>query len=112
MSVFDIPELLDIQAAEGSPVKVLMISLDEKKIVNENLQAFLQGNGINFGTFFLGGDQEDFIRFWHPGWDGTVPLNLLMNKKGEVLEVIPSPVERLEVEMLVNKHQQSNQPEQ
>lgn len=100
----ELPELVAIQNDPNSKVKVLLVSIDDQEVVDSKLAGFLQSNNIGFKSYTLTSGSEQFIQKLYPTWRKTIPLNLLFDQEGNLLEGM-GLTDRAEVEMIIARNQ-------
>lgn len=99
----ELPELVEIQKDKDSKIQVILVSLDDQKAVDNKLAGFLRSYDIGFDSFAKTQGGNDFIRSLYPDWKGTIPLNLIFDKHGNLVEAM-GLTDRSEVEMIVSRH--------
>lgn len=95
-----------MQNEEASGVKVLLVSIDNAQDAKGKLKDFLGELGVNFQTYSRPVASEGLIKQFYPAWDGYIPLSLVYNKQGQLLEAITGLTDRSEIELIVNRHKQ------
>lgn len=95
-----------MQKDADSKVQVLLVSIDNEADAKGHLRNFLGEYGVDFKTYARPNGEGALIRHFYPGWDNSIPLSLLYNKQGQLLEAITGLTDRSEIELIVNKHQQ------
>ncbi len=87
-----------------SEVKVLLVSIDNVDVAKSSLKSFLGENGIDFQTYASFGNETALISAFYPFWDNRIPLSMIFNRDGRLLETITGMTDRSEIELIVNKH--------
>ena len=100
----ELPELVAMQHDPKSEVKVLLVSIDNAEVAQSSLKGFLGQNGIDFQTYACPGNETALITAFYPFWDNRIPLSLVFNHDGKLLETITGMTDRSEIELIVNKH--------
>ena len=100
----ELPELVDIQKDNNSDIQVILVSLDNQQAVDNKLAGFLQSYEIGFRSYVKTQGGNEFIRSLYPSWRGTIPLNLIFDDQGNLIEAM-GLTDRGEVEMIVARHQ-------
>jgi thiol-disulfide isomerase/thioredoxin len=99
----ELPDLIELQNDTASEVKVLLVSIDKPEDSHSKLRNFLSDFGVNFQTYTRPNGENLILQFY-PMWDNSIPLSLLYNKQGKMLEVFRGLTDRSEIELMVNKH--------
>lgn len=102
----EIPDLLEIKNSGNLNVDLLMVSVDNKEVVDKYLAGFLHERDVQFSTYYAGGTDAETNKLVHtlvPSWEGTIPLNILMNNKGEVLKVLVGRTTAKEIRHLTRR---------
>jgi thiol-disulfide isomerase/thioredoxin len=102
----ELPDLVALQNDEKSEIKVLLVSIDNAQDAKGKLKGFLGELGVNFQTYSRPVAEGSLIKQFYPVWDGYIPLSLVYNKQGQLLEAITGLTDRSEIELIVNKHKQ------
>ncbi|MFN8395942.1 MAG: TlpA disulfide reductase family protein [Bacteroidia bacterium] len=102
----ELPDLVELQNDAASEIEVLLVSIDKREDVESKLQDFLGEFGVNFKTYARPEGEEALIRTFYPLWDNHIPLSLVFNKQGYLLEAITGLTDRAEIELIVNRHKQ------
>lgn len=100
----ELPELVELQNEEGSKVNVMLVSLDEQEVVDEKLASFLHDVKVDFPSFIGEGDGEALVRAFYPEWDGYIPLSLIFDKEGTLIESV-GMTDKQEIEMIINRNE-------
>lgn len=100
----ELPELVAMQNDPASEIQVLLVSIDNVTDATTKLRPFLAENGVNFQTFARPENENALIADFYPIWNNRIPLSLVFNHKGELLEAINGLTDRSEIELIVNKH--------
>ena len=103
----ELPELAELHKEEGGKVNVMLVSLDEPAVEEDKLASFLQDHKIDFPSFVAEGDGEALVRSFHPEWDGYIPISLIFDKNGEIIEAV-GMTDKQEVEMIINRNELLN----
>ena len=103
----EMPELIDLHKEEGSQVNVMLVSLDEPEVVDQKLASFLHDLKVDFPSFIAEGDGEALVRSFYPEWDGYIPLSLIFDKEGTLIETV-GMTDKDEVEMIINRNELLN----
>ncbi len=98
------PELVALENDTASEVKVLLVSIDNVADVQTKLRGFLSENGVDFQTYARPQNEGVLIREYYPIWNNHIPLSLIFNREGRLLEAITGMTDRSEIELIVNKH--------
>jgi thiol-disulfide isomerase/thioredoxin len=102
----ELPDLVALQNDPESEIKVLLVSIDNAGVAKDKLKGFLGEMGVNFKTYARPGGEASLIKQFYPIWDNSIPLSLIYNKQGQLLEAIRGLTDRTEIELIVNKHKQ------
>lgn len=102
----ELPDLVEIQNDEASDIEVLLVSIDKRADVDSKLRDFLGEFGVNFKTYARPEQEDALIRTFYPLWDNHIPLSLIFNRQGNLLEAITGLTDRAEIELIVNRHKQ------
>lgn len=99
------PELVALQQDPASEVQVLLVSIDNQDAITSKLPGFLADNGVDFQTYASpDADGSALIGELYPIWNNSIPLSLIYNREGRLLEAISGMTDRSEIELIVNKH--------
>lgn len=101
----EMPELVALQQDAASEIQVLLVSIDKLPDVQNALPNFLAEYGVDFQTYASpdnGGSA--LIGELYPIWNNSIPLSLIYNREGRLLEAISGMTDRSEIELIVNKH--------
>lgn len=83
--VREIPDFMEVnnQLADRSDFKMLLISLDSKSDLSEEVLPFLMKNNITADVYLL--DDNKRMNFWMPrvdrGWSGSIPATVFYKNK-------------------------------
>jgi len=83
--VREIPDFMEVnnQLAARSDFKMLLISLDSKSDLSEEVLPFLMKNNITADVYLL--DDNKRMNFWMPrvdrGWSGSIPATIFYKNK-------------------------------
>jgi thiol-disulfide isomerase/thioredoxin len=102
--ITELPELVALQSDPLSEVKVLLVSIDNVVDAKTKLRAFLADNGVDFQTYARPENETALIQEFYPIWNNRIPLSLIFNHDGRLLEAITGMTDRSEIELIVNKH--------
>jgi thiol-disulfide isomerase/thioredoxin len=101
----EMPELVALQQDPASEVQVLLVSIDNQDAITSKLPGFLADNGVDFQTYASpDADGSALIGELYPIWNNSIPLSLIYNREGRLLEAISGMTDRSEIELIVNKH--------
>ena len=98
----EIPELIALEQFSHPPVRVVFVSLDTLTHVHSSkLANFLSKLGGNIRSFYFEQDSIPLnIRKIRPYWSGSLPLNLIYDNKGRLVE-ITGQTDRHEIELIL-----------
>lgn len=102
----ELPDLVELQNDPKSETEVILVSIDNTEDIRSKLKGFLGDVGVNFKTYAKAGGEASLIKHFYPMWDDRIPLSLIYNKQGQLLEAITGLTDRSEIELIVNKHKQ------
>lgn len=104
----EIPDLLKLYHDKNSPVEVIFVSLDDddgprKQDFEEKLYKFSENNHLP-GTpnHFAVDSARAFIYRLFPGWNSSIPLNMVFARSGRLVEKT-GLTDRGEIEMIVSQ---------
>jgi thiol-disulfide isomerase/thioredoxin len=100
----ELPELVALQNDPNSEVQVLLVSIDKAAVVASELRGFLAEYGVDFQTYARPENESALIADFYPIWNNSIPLSLIFDHKGNLLEAITGMTDRSEIELIVNKH--------
>lgn len=101
----EIPDLIKLKNNPASEVEVHFISLDEPDVRESMLAGFLTRHSMNFRSFHYDPAQvETYVRKVYPKWNRTIPLNILYDNTGRVVEITGMTDPR-EIELIISKDQ-------
>lgn len=101
----EIPDLIKLKHTPDSQVEVLFVSLDEPEVRKAQLAGFLNRHSMNFRSFYYDPSQVvTYIREVHPKWNRTIPLNILYDNTGRIVE-ITGMTDPKEIELIISKDQ-------
>ncbi|MEM7039184.1 MAG: TlpA disulfide reductase family protein [Bacteroidota bacterium] len=100
----EFPDLVALHRAEGSEIDVVLVSIDEPHDAEKKLPEFLGEFGVDFQTYARTTGEAALIKAFYPAWDSRIPLTLLYNRDGKLLEAFRGLTARSEIEMVVNKY--------
>lgn len=87
--VKEIPDLLRLQEQFPDKLRLMMVSIDDEQVIHAKLPGFLLDKQILQPSWFLAGDNPQtgqLIFRLYPQWGQSIPLSLLYNQKGELLQ--------------------------
>jgi thiol-disulfide isomerase/thioredoxin len=102
----ELPDLVELQNDPESEIKVLLVSIDNAGDAKGKLRDFLGEMGVNFKTYARPMGEASLIKQFYPIWNNSIPLSLIYNRQGQLLEAITGLTDRAEIELIVNKHKQ------
>jgi thiol-disulfide isomerase/thioredoxin len=102
----ELPDLVAMQNDPASETEVILVSIDNQEDVTSKLKEFLGDVGVNFKTYARPTGETALIQHFYPIWDNRIPLSLIYNRQGQLLEAITGLTDRSEIELIVNKHKQ------
>lgn len=102
----ELPDFVALQNDAASQIKVLLVSIDNAQDAKTKLKDFLGELGVNFQTYSRPVAEAGLIKQFYPSWDGYIPLSLVYDKQGQLLEAITGLTDRSEIELIVNRHKQ------
>ena len=86
-------------------LNVLLVSLDDKKILTTKVNPFVRNRKIRSRVVLL--DESD-LNTWvdklAPEWSSALPMTLILNKQRNVRQFIGKPVKEGELESIVNQY--------
>lgn len=85
----------------------MLVSMDEQEVVEHKLASFLQDMKVDFPSYVAEGDPEGLVRAFVPDWDGYIPLNLVFDQQGNLIESM-GMTDQQEVEMIINRNELLN----
>ncbi|MBD2756095.1 TlpA disulfide reductase family protein [Spirosoma validum] len=85
-------------------VAVLLVSMDNKKTLSTKVVPFVRNRKIQSKVVLL--DEPD-LNTWvdklTPEWSGALPMTLILNKQRNIRKFIGQPVEKGELESIINQ---------
>jgi thiol-disulfide isomerase/thioredoxin len=110
----EIPELLELRNDPNREVEIVLVSLDDEEATHaalENkLNAFLQEQGVDFPTYHFPLEKaRQYIKSVYPGWNTSIPLNLIFTNTGRLIEQT-GITDKEEVEMIISQDKSFFQP--
>lgn len=102
----ELPDLIELENDPKSDIQVLLVSIDSEEDAKSKLRDFLGDMGVNFKTYARPNGEASLIKQFYPIWDNRIPLSLVYNRQGQMLEAITGLTDRSEIELIVNKHKQ------
>lgn len=101
----EIPDLIKLKNNPDSEVEVHFVSLDEPEGLETKLAGFLNKHSMNFRSYHYDPAKvETYIRQVYPNWNRAIPLNILYDNTGRVVEITGMTDPR-EVELIISKDQ-------
>ncbi len=100
----ELPELVALNDDKNSEVKVLLVSIDNAADAKNKLQSFLEDYGVTFQTYARPYGEASLIKEFYPSWNRSIPLSLLYNNEGKLLEAFTGVTDRSEIEVVINKN--------
>lgn len=102
----ELPDLVALQNDVAAEVQVVLVSIDNAEDAKTKLKDFLGEFGVNFKTYARPLGEGSLIKQFYPYWDGRIPLSLIYDREGQLLEAITGLTDRSEIELIINKHKQ------
>lgn len=102
----EIPDLVELQNAEDSPMEVILVSVDGGDPGKDSLAKFLHPLGVNFKTYYSDVKGNEILDSLYPDWGGVYPVNLFYDETSKKSEAPPKMFgmfEPFEIEMLINQ---------
>lgn len=93
--VREIPDLISLKQKYPSKLRLMMVSIDDRQVVEAVLPDFLNKQQMNFPTWFTYGDTPEasqIITALYPQWNSSIPLSLLYDSRGNLLQVITGQI--------------------
>lgn len=93
--VREIPDLITLKQKYPSKLRLMMVSIDDRQVVEEVLPEFLTKQQMDFPTWFAYGDTPEasqIITALYPQWNSSIPLSLLYDSRGNLLQVITGQI--------------------
>lgn len=93
--VREIPDLIALKQKYPSKLRLMMVSIDDRQVVEAVLPDFLNKQQMNFPTWFTYGDTPEasqIITALFPQWNSSIPLSLLYDSRGNLLQVITGQI--------------------
>ena len=101
----EIPDLSKLKNNPDSEVEVHFVSLDEPEVRETKLAGFLSKHSMNFRSYHYDPSKvESYIRSVYPAWKRTIPLNIIYDNTGRIVEITGMTDPR-EVELIISKDQ-------
>lgn len=100
----ELPELVALNNDANSEVKVLLVSIDNDADAKNKLHGFLGEYGVDFQTYARPFGEASLIKEFYPSWNRSIPLSLLYNNEGKLLEAFTGVTDRGEIEVVINKN--------
>jgi thiol-disulfide isomerase/thioredoxin len=94
--VKEIPDLLALQQKYPNALRLMMVSIDDREVVASVLPQILVSHQIPFATWYTYGDTPDastLITSLYPSWNSSIPLSLLYDPNGNLLQVITGQID-------------------
>lgn len=93
------------QAYANKKVRVLLVSMDDKDVLNTKVKPFVRNRKIRSEVILL--DEPDanmWIDKLAPEWAGSLPMTLIVNRKQNIRQLIDKPVKEGELELVINQY--------
>jgi thiol-disulfide isomerase/thioredoxin len=93
------------QAYATKKLKVLLVSMDDKDVLNSKVRPFVRNRKIRSRVVLL--DETD-LNTWidkiAPEWSGALPMTLIVNPKQKFRKFIDKSVKAGELESIINQY--------
>jgi thiol-disulfide isomerase/thioredoxin len=102
--VKEIPDLLRLQDQYPDKLRLMMVSIDDEQVIQAKLPEFLIDKKIQQRSWFLPGDNPEtaeFILNLYPQWGQSIPLSLLYNQKGILLQSFTGQINPEELRKII-----------
>lgn len=105
--VKEIPDLLRLQDQYPDKLRLMMVSIDDEQVIQSKLLGFLLDKQILQASWFLAGDNPQtgqLIFSLYPQWVQSIPLSLLYNPKGELIQSFTGQINPVELRRIIESH--------
>lgn len=101
----EIPDLeVAVRESEGKPVKLLLVSVDQKSFFPKKLQQFVQERQFLSEVVWLNETNADyFCSAVDPLWSGAIPATLVIAPKKGAREFIEAPLTKQDMSCILAK---------
>lgn len=102
----EMPEFEAVRRAyTAKRVKVLLVSMDDKKDLKTRVTPFVRNRKIRSQVVLLDeSDANTWIDKIAPEWSGSLPMTLIINNKQSVRQFIDKPVKPGELAAIINQY--------
>jgi thiol-disulfide isomerase/thioredoxin len=103
--VREIPDLLELQNQFPNKLRLMMVSIDDAQVIENKLPDFLVDKNITLPTWYLAGDlpqTAQTIFGLYPQWGQSIPLSLLFNSKGELIQAYTGQINPEELRKILH----------
>lgn len=93
--VREIPDLIALSSKHKDRLRLMMVSIDDAQVVSSVLPDFLKKHQMQFQTWYSYGDApaaSQIISGLYPAWNSSIPLSLLYDARGNLLQVITGQI--------------------
>lgn len=102
----EIPGLVALAGEGDSHMSLMLVALDEKASLDQNLEAMFSRMDLSVPAFhYTLAEAEPFIRKLYPEWGGDIPLSLVFRNDGTLVRAL-GMTDPQEVTMVIH-HDQS-----
>jgi len=85
----EFPDLVKLSNDYKSEIRIIGISADEVKDLDEKVIPFLKNKNAQFENYLIKVvEPEDFINLLDPDWSGAIPATFIYDKNGKQAEVL------------------------
>ncbi|GAB4055332.1 TlpA disulfide reductase family protein [Spirosoma litoris] len=104
--VKELPQFEAIQQTYAKkPVHVLLVNMDNGKVLNTKVIPFVKNRKIKSRVVLLNEpDLNTWVDKLAPEWSGALPMTLIINSKRNIRQFIDRPVKAGELEAMINQY--------
>jgi len=102
--VREIPDLIALQKKYPGKLRLMMVSIDDRQVVEAVLPDFLVKQNMQFPTWFAYGDTPEanqLITSLYPQWNSSIPLSLLYDARGNLVQVITGQINPAQMDQFI-----------
>lgn len=100
----EIPDLIALQKKYPGKLRLMMVSIDDRQVVEAVLPDFLVKQNMQFPTWFAYGDTPEanqLITSLYPQWNSSIPLSLLYDARGNLVQVITGQINPAQMDQFI-----------
>lgn len=102
--IHEIPWFDSIIAKKNSPVKLVLVSLDNKSAYPYQLTSFVKKHGYKGEVIYLDDTNIDtYIKIIEPKWKGAIPASIFVNNTTKYYQVFNEQIPKQRFEMELDK---------